>query len=50
MQLLQALLRGNGGMDRSTLSVPEADDSAERLRTLQLQALLTTLQVSPFPF
>ena len=50
MQLLQALLRGNGGMDRGALSVQEPDDSAERLRTLQLQALLTTLQVRHFPF
>ena len=49
MQLLQALLRGNGGMDRGALSVQEPDDSAERLRTLQLQALLTTLQVRRFP-
>ena len=50
MQLLQALLRGNGGMDRVALSVQEPDDSAERLRTLQLQALLTTLQVRRFLF
>ena len=49
MQLLQALLRGNGGMDRGAMSVQEPDDSAERLRTLQLQALLTTLQVRRFP-
>ena len=49
MQLLPALLRGNGGMDRGALSVQEPDDSAERLRTLQLQALLTTLQVRRFP-
>ena len=40
LQLLQALLR-SGGMDRPQ----EADDSQERLRALQLQGLLATLQV-----
>ena len=49
VQLLQALLRGNGGMDRGALSAQEPEDSAERLRTLQLQALLTTLQVRRLP-
>ena len=40
LQLLQALLR-SGGMERQQ----EPDDSQERMRALQLQALLATLQV-----
>ena len=40
LQLLQALLR-SGGMERQQAP----DDSQERLRVLQLQALLATLQV-----
>lgn len=51
VQLLQALLcssgGGGGGMDRGNFVMQEADDSQERLRVLQLQALLATLQVNP---
>ena len=53
VQLLQALLcssgggGGGGGMDRGNFVMQEADDSQERLRVLQLQALLATLQVHP---
>lgn len=40
LQVLQALLR-SGGMERQQ----ETEDSQDRLRVLQLQALLATLQV-----
>lgn len=47
-QLLQALLRSSGGGTGAALGAqePQQDDSQERMRALQLQALLTTLQVS----
>jgi hypothetical protein len=49
VQLLQALLCSSGGdgMGRGNFVMQGADDSQERLRVLQLQALLATLQVRP---
>ena len=49
VQLLQALLcsSGGNGMERGNFVMQGAVDSQERLRVLQLQALLATLQVRP---